>query len=146
MLPAAVTFWHWWILGVLLVVIEVFAPGFVFFWLGLGAVATGLVLLVTGPFDWQFQLLVFAGFAVLSVLAWLLVGRRWLGEGKPTELNRRANQLEGHVFVLSDPIENGRGRVKVGDGSWVVTGDDLPAGSKVRVVGSEGNTLRVESA
>ncbi len=140
------TYWHWFALGVILVVIEIVTPGFVFFWLGLGAMATGAVLVVVGPFAWQGQLLVFAGFAVLSVTGWLFIGRKWLGDGKLSPLNRRAGQLEGKIFVLTEAIENGRGRVKVGDGSWIVTGNDLPAGRTVRVIGSEGNTLRVEAA
>ena len=41
-----VEFWHWWILGVGLVIIEIVAPGAFFLWLGVSAGATGLVLLI----------------------------------------------------------------------------------------------------
>jgi len=29
-----VTFWHWWILGIALIIFEVFAPGAIFLWYG----------------------------------------------------------------------------------------------------------------
>ena len=42
-------------------------------------------------------------------------------------------------------IENGVGKAKVGDTYWRVTGPDTPQGEKVKVVGFEGATLKVES-
>ena len=46
--------------------------------------------------------------------------------------------------VLSEPIEQGSGRVKVDDSVWRVTGPDAPAGTKVRVTGGDGAVLTVE--
>ena len=37
-------FWHWWVLGLVLVVIEMIAPGFFLLWIGLAAGVTGLIL------------------------------------------------------------------------------------------------------
>jgi membrane protein implicated in regulation of membrane protease activity len=48
--------------------------------------------------------------------------------------------------VLDQPILGGRGRVKLGDGSWTVTGPDMVAGAKVRVAAVSGTELRVEPA
>ncbi|NDH61491.1 MAG: hypothetical protein EBY18_07515 [Alphaproteobacteria bacterium] len=50
------------------------------------------------------------------------------------------------TVVLDAPILNGRGRIKLGDGSWSVTGPDMVAGARVRVRGVDGNELRVEPA
>ena len=41
-------------------------------------------------------------------------------------------------------IENGEGRVKVGDGVWAARGPDAPAGARMVVVGAEGTCLTVE--
>ena len=35
--------------------------------------------------------------------------------------------------------------MRVGDGEWKVSGDDLPAGTVVRVIGVDGIVMRVES-
>ena len=48
--------------------------------------------------------------------------------------------------MLDTPILGGQGRVKLGDGSWTVTGPDMAAGSRVRVAAISGNELRVEPA
>ena len=53
-------FWHWWILGLMLGVVEVMAPGAFFLWFGVAAGVTGLILLVLPGLDWHYQLLAFA--------------------------------------------------------------------------------------
>ena len=57
-------------------------------------------------------------------------------------LNRRGEKLVGQRFVLTEAIVNGRGKVSVGDGSWLAEGPELPAGSEVEVVAVDGTTLR----
>ncbi len=137
--------WSWWVLGLLLLGIEVLAPGFFFLWFGIAAILIGVsALLIDWP--WQLQVL---GFVVLSVLAALL-GRRFAGtaevETADPHLNLRAGRLQGRTFVLAEPIVEGAGRVKVDDTVWLVRGPDAPAGSRVVVTGSEGSVLRVENA
>jgi inner membrane protein len=61
-------------------------------------------------------------------------------------LNARGEALVGQVFVLDQPILAGRGRIKLGDGSWIVTGPDMVAGAKVRVAAGRGTELKVEPA
>jgi membrane protein implicated in regulation of membrane protease activity len=45
--------------------------------------------------------------------------------------------------VLVEPIEHGSGKAKLGDGVWKVSGPELPAGARVRVVGVDGVVLKV---
>ena len=52
----------------------------------------------------------------------------------------------GQRYELVEAIVNGRGKVRVGDGQWLVTGTDLPLGSTVEVVAVDGNTLQVRPA
>ena len=44
-----------------------------------------------------------------------------------------ATQLVGRIATLTEPINDGRGRVRIGDTMWRVAGPDLPAGAQVRV-------------
>ena len=139
-------FWHWWVFGIVLVVLEIFAPGFVFFWLGIAAGVVGLILIPAPDLAWQWQFLVFALISVVSVYAWRLVKRRMpIASDRPT-LNRRGEQLVGHRFVLQEAIVNGRGTARVDDTRWKVVGDDMPAGATVRVTGVDGTSLQVERA
>ncbi len=137
--------WTWWILGLLLLGIEVLAPGFFFLWFGIAAILIGIsALLVDWP--WQMQVL---GFVVLSVVA-ALIGRRFAGnvngETADPHLNLRASRLTGQTFVLSEPIVEGRGRVTIDDSVWQVRGPDAPAGTRVVVTGADGTILTVDAA
>ena len=60
------------------------------------------------------------------------------------DLNARARQLIGRVVVVESTIENGRGKVRVGDTLWPVEGPDCPTGTSVRVVRVNGLMLIVE--
>ena len=61
-------------------------------------------------------------------------------------LNERAARLIGQTVTVETAIENGKGRVKVGDGVWNARGPDAPSGAQVRVVGADGTCLTVEAA
>ena len=45
--------------------------------------------------------------------------------------------------MLIEPIVQGSGKAKLGDGFWKVCGPDLPAGARVRVTGVNGTILTV---
>ena len=137
--------WGWWIFALALFVIELLAPGVFFLWLGLAAAVVGFVVLAFPELGWQTDFVIFAALGVISAV----VGRRYW-KAKPDDsadptLNQRGAQYVGQVFTLDTAIENGHGRMKVADGSWLVAGPDLPSGTKVRVTGVEGARLKVES-
>ena len=141
-----VQFWHWLALGGMLGVLEILAPGFVLIWLGLAAILVGIMLLAWEGMPFAYQLLAFAGFSVLSVLVWFYWVRRMPTETDKPTLNRRAEQLIGRRAAVVDAIVNGRGRVKLGDSTWAVTGPDLPVGELVDVTAADGALLHVKPA
>ena len=49
-------------------------------------------------------------------------------------------------MVVEEPIENGRGRVRLGDTLWAAQGPDLAAGAKARVTKLDGTVVIVERA
>ena len=51
----------------------------------------------------------------------------------------------GKTGVVLDEITGGHGRIKIGDGTWRVTGPDLPPGTKVKVVDQMPGGLVVEA-
>jgi membrane protein implicated in regulation of membrane protease activity len=135
---------YWWALGVILVIVEVFAPGFVFLWLGTSALVAGGLVWLWPTLPWQAQLLSFALLSVASVLGWFAWRRRHPVRSNPLNLNRRAAQQVGAIGNLAEALQNGRGRMHLGDTVWPVEGPDLPAGSRVRVVAVDNGRLRVE--
>ena len=142
-----IEFWHWWIVAVLLAGVETIAPGAALLWLGGAAAVVGFALLLWPAMPWEGQLLLFA---VLSIAAVLGVRAAWGRSAKAPDgaarLNRRAERYIGTRLTLESPIVNGRGRAIVEDGLWTVEGPDLPAGTAVRVIGTDGVILKVEKA
>jgi inner membrane protein len=137
--------WNWFILGALLLLIEIIAPGTFMLWLGLSAVAVGLIsLLVAWP--WQAQMVTFAALAIASIVLWRRFGTK-ADEVQPQPfLNRRAEGFVGRVFTLEKPIVDGTGTIRIGDTFWQVRGPDTPSGARVRVVEADGAILTVAAA
>ncbi|MFC0284254.1 NfeD family protein [Camelimonas abortus] len=134
--------------GLLLVALEVMAPGVCLLWFGLAALGAGACGLW---FDlgWQAAAGLFCAFSVISVLAgrWLTRSAGDDDDGRTAVLNRRAAALAGRLAPLREPVVNGRGgSVRIDDTIWRVTGPDAPAGTLMRVAGVEGVTLVVELA
>jgi membrane protein implicated in regulation of membrane protease activity len=142
-LLAQVDYWHWLIFGGVLLLIEVLAPSFFFLWMAVAAAVVALVMLLVPELDWQYQLMIFS---VLSVVSIVLFRRYQRASPAPTDqpaLNRRGEQYIGRTFTLQEPIVNHTGVLHVDDTSWRVSGDDLPAGTRVTVTGADGVILQV---
>lgn len=138
--------WSWIIAGLILLGVELVAPGGVLVWLGVSAIIVGLASLVQ-PLGWPLQWLLYGVLSIVSLLAWLNISRRRKAESsdKP-HLNERGSALVGRQGILKDAISGGEGRMVIGDSIWRVRGADLPEGASVRVIGSDGAVLLVESA
>lgn len=135
--------WMWMLAAILLGIAELIAPGLFLIWLAAAAAATGLLTLAFG-IDLPFQ---FALFALLAIAA-VYFGRRWyVNNPMPSAdpmLNNRAARLVGRTVVVVGAIENGEGRVRVGDSVWSCRGPDCAEGSRVRITGADGSCLKVE--
>lgn len=141
--------WSWMVLGLVLMILEVAAPGIFFLWFGIAALLVGGLVILLGDafaFGWQVQVLLFL---VLSLIA-VFIGRKLVGatdaESDEPLLNRRGEQLIGQIVTLEEATVNGRGRARIGDSLWRVTGPDLAAGSRVKITGIDQGTLQVEAA
>ena len=136
--------WLWLIGGVLLLIMEIIAPGFFLVFLGAAAIATGLftVLFDLGTAS---QLALFALYAVISVM----LGRRFYAnratDSADPLLNDRAGRLVGRVVTVVQQVDDHSGRVRVGDSEWSARGGPAAAGERVRITGIDGNCLKVEA-
>jgi len=137
-------YWHWWALGLVLVILEAFSPGVFFIWMGVAAGAVGLVTLLIPDLGWEYQLLLFALVSVASVVLWRLLLDRHPTDTDQPRLNRRGEQYIGRAFTLDEPIVNGQGKIRVDDSTWKIEGEDCAAGSRVEVAGVDGVVLKVE--
>jgi len=138
------TYWHWWILAAGLLVLEILVPGTFFLWPALAAMGMGFLIILTPNLLLEYQILLFSITAVVSVM----VSRYYISKHPaPTDhpfLNQRGAEYIGRAFTLTEPIINGRGRLKIDDSSWRVEGPDCPAGMQVKVVALDNICLKVE--
>ncbi len=137
--------WNWFILGGVLLAVEIVAPGTFVLWLGIAALVVGaLSLAIAWP--WQAQFVAFAVLAFASILLWRRLSPKTEEPAAQPFLNRRADGFVGRVFTLEKPIADGTGSVRIGDTVWQVRGADLPAGTRIVVTGADGATLLVARA
>ncbi|MBV9249193.1 MAG: NfeD family protein [Acetobacteraceae bacterium] len=134
------TDWILWVAsGLILLLIEILAPGFFMMWVGLAACGTGLIAL-TLPIGFDLQVVAFAVLAVVS----LLIGLRL--RKLPARLNTQTAGLAGRTAVALQ-FHGREGRVRLGDSDWAarVPGDvpEPVSGTRLRVEGVDGTVLIV---
>jgi inner membrane protein len=135
--------WNWFILAVILLTLETVIPGVHFLWFGIAAVIVGFVGITIG-IDWQLQGLAFAVLSVATVFWVRKYARPDVTISDQPDLNVRGQQYIGRSLVVEQAIQNGRGKVRLGDTLWAVEGPDTPAGARVTVTGAKGTVLVVE--
>ena len=140
----SLTMWHWLIAAAVFFVLELVAPGAFMLWLGISATLVGVIsYFVAWP--WQYQLVAFAVFALVSIPLWRRFADRVEKEIDQPFLNRRADAFVGREFTLEKPIVAGSGTVRIDDTIWRLSGPDVPGGSRVKVVRADAATLVVEA-
>jgi membrane protein implicated in regulation of membrane protease activity len=114
-------------------------------WFAAAALLLGAVLLAL-PIRWELQLVLFGFLSVVATLLWWRYGRSKEDESTQPTLNQRGAHYIGRTFTVIEAIVEGTGKVEVGDGVWLVQGNDMPVGTRVRVVAVKGAELQVEKA
>jgi membrane protein implicated in regulation of membrane protease activity len=141
-----IVFWHWWVLGLLLLVAEMLSPtGFFLLWIGAAAVLVGVVAWLMPTLGWEVEVMMFGVLSVASFFVWKRFRPALAASDQPS-LNRRGHSYVGRSFTLTAPIVNGVGKLHVDDSQWRISGPDADAGTQVKVVAVDGATLKVDRA
>jgi membrane protein implicated in regulation of membrane protease activity len=136
----------WTILGVILIVAEIFTMGFVLFWFGIGALAAALVGFLGFGFGWQFL-----SFAIVSITLTVL-SRKIFSNYSHDErdgLKTGIDSLPGQIGTVSGASKGAlqAGEVKVFGSTWTAFPEDgdkpLLEGEKVEVVRIKGSSIYV---
>lgn len=143
-LLAQIAPWHWMAAGVVLMLAELMLPGAFMLWLGLAALATGVVAWVAADLGWQGQGIVFL--VALALSLGFSLWRRRQSVDAAAHLNQGGDRLLGRRGILVTALHNGRGRVEIDGTTWPAAGPDLPAGARVEVFGRDGADLLVREA
>lgn len=139
------SYWDWLALGTILLILEIFGTGGYLLWLGIAAALTGAIYFLVPDLSWIWQFLLFAVLAIATTFYWWRRQRRALNQSDAAStLNQRGKELIGRTFTLHEAISSGRGKIRVGDTLWLVTGPDLPSGARVKIVGQDGVLMTVQ--
>jgi membrane protein implicated in regulation of membrane protease activity len=137
----------WLVLGIALIIAEVFTLGFVLFWFGLGAIAAALVGFLGGGLLLQF--LVFATVSVaLTAMSRTIFGK-YLSHSDEDVVKMGVDSLPGQIGTVTVASEGAlkEGAVKVYGSTWTafpVDGEtELTEGEKVEVVSVKGSSIYV---
>jgi membrane protein implicated in regulation of membrane protease activity len=144
-LSTHIVWWHWLILGSILIVAEIFIPSFITIWLGLSALIVGFMDLVLGT-SFTAELAVWIVLSVLFLSLWFKVF-------KPKAASRSGqsdNSFEVRGTVVS-PIRKGeKGQVKfdapvLGDTQWYAIADEeLEDMTRVEIIEVRGQLMYVK--
>ena len=142
-------YWHWIVLGFLLVISEIFLGSFFILWFGASAIVVGLLMLLFPEMSLTWQILLWA--VLSSVTAWA-----WFKYLKPLAVDKTQAGLSQEAMlgqvgqVLSPPQENVRGTLRfpapiLGNDEWQFMSEDaLIIGDRVSVIDISGNSLIVK--
>jgi len=129
----------WMVAGLVLLLLEVLAPGVFMMWLGLAACGTGLIVLASG-IGFELQVVTCGVLAAISLAVGLRLRRA------PAKLIVQQGGLAGRAATALS-FRGREGRVRVGDSDWsarVPAGVPEPAeGARLRVEGVDGTVLIV---
>jgi inner membrane protein len=141
-------YWHWLILGMLLMGIELFLPTFTILWFGLGAVLVGVVAWVWDGMSLAIQVLLWAVASSLFTWVWFRYFKRMAPDRTNAGMSQDAIIGESGI-VISIPSQSRRGvlrfsRPLLGSEEWqFICEQSLAVGDRVFVQGVSGNTLMV---
>jgi membrane protein implicated in regulation of membrane protease activity len=142
-------YWHWLVLGMILIIAEIFIPSFTVFWFGLGGLLVAGVLLVFPGLTISWQLFIWAVASSILTFLWFKLFKPLMADRTKAGIAREAILGESGQVVRIPGQEN-RGIVRftaplLGNDEWPFLCEQaLQIGDRVIVKDISGNTLIVE--
>ncbi len=140
-----VLWWHWIVIGLLLLGMEMMTGTFVLLGLGIAAILVGVIYLLFS-ISFNTGLLLWLFFSVVAIGAWF----RWF-RTKPVSQSGQSNyRLDTLGTVMEQITPHQRGKVAfdtpvLGNSSWPTTAKtEIPKGSRVKIVQVNGQLIEVK--
>lgn len=141
--------WHWFSIGTLLIVLEIFLPTFASLWFGLSALLVAFLLWLMPDLSFAGQMVIWGVLSILLTIAWF----KFI---KPlsTDKTRAGLVRESTIGQIGIVIETGlaHGQIKVrftlpllGNDEWFCRAtEDVQVGDRVQIVDILGNDFLVK--
>jgi hypothetical protein len=144
-----ILYWYWLVLGMLLIIAEIFIPSFTVFWFGLGAIIVALLLWLLPALAFSWQLFIWAIASIVFTFLWFKFFKPLMTDRTKAGISREAALGESGQ-VIRIPQEGRRGVVRfatplLGADEWpFICEQKVSSGDRVFVKDISGNTLLVE--
>ena len=140
MLFENLNFMHWLVLGLSLIILELFLWTVFLLWIGASAITVSIFFYLMPDTSWPIQLLIFV---ILSLTTTSLAKRYYPVKTVDDELHEKAKTYIGKECKVSS-IENGSTKVQIGKSVWFAKGQNLSIGQTVKIINVESSTFIVE--
>ena len=140
MLFENLNFMHWLVLGLSLIILELFLWTVFLLWIGASAITVSIFFYLMPDTSWPIQLLIFV---ILSLTTTSLAKRYYPLKTVDDELHEKAKTYIGKECKVSS-IENGSTKVQIGKSLWFAKGQNLSIGQTVKIINVESSTFIVE--
>jgi membrane protein implicated in regulation of membrane protease activity len=142
--------WHWMVLGIALMLLELAVPAFFLIWFGVGALVVGFLLLALPSLSFAWQVIAWVVCSVLFIWLWFKVFKPGIHK---TRAGMSKGSLVGEVGLITReirPFQKGQIRFQkpvLGDEVWdAIADEEIRIGERVKVLDVEGNLLKVGRA
>ena len=133
-------FMHWLVLGLALIILELFLWTTFLLWVGASAITVSIVFYLIPDVDGLTQVLTFLA---ISVATTYLSKKYYPVKTVDDELNEKAKTYIGKECKVSS-IENDVIKVQIGKSLWFAKGQELSVGQIVKIVDVDSSTFIVE--
>ena len=133
MLFENLNFMHWLVLGLSLIILELFLWTVFLLWIGASAITVSIVFYLMPDTSWPIQLLIFVA---LSLASTCLAKRYYPVKTVDDELHEKAKTYIGKECKVSS-IDDGAIKVKIGNSLWFAKGTELSVGQSVKIIDVE---------
>ena len=140
MLFENLNFMHWLVLGLSLIILELFLWTVFLLWIGASAITVSIVFYLMPDTSWLIQLLIFVA---LSLASTFLAKRYYPVKTVDDELHEKAKTYIGKECKVSS-IDDEAIKVKIGNSLWFAKGTELSVGQTVKIIDVESSTFIVE--
>ena len=141
MLFENLNFMHWLVLGLSLIILELFLWTVFLLWIGVSAITVSIFFYLMPNTTWPIQLLIFIA---LSLATTYLSKRYYPVKTVDDELYEKAKTYIGKECKVSS-IEDDVIKVQIGKSLWFAKGSELSVGQTVKIIDVESATFIVES-
>jgi len=131
---------HWLVLGLVLVIVELFVWSVFLLWIGASAITVSVIYYLAPNVSFEFQAVTFI---LLSISTTFLAKKYFPVKTVDDQLHDKAKLHLGEKYKVVS-IEDGIAKIQIGKSLWFAKGESLSVGQTVKIVDVESSTFIVQ--